>query len=71
LSRHSDSRQPSNARKLSGLYEALKGGVIGDPSLFELLERKSDVDLETVVRKAIRVAESWQPTSAKPIASAS
>src|SRR5260370_38407003 len=25
--------------KLSGLYEAMKGGVIGDPSLFELLER--------------------------------
>jgi len=41
--------------KLSGLYEALKGGVIGDPSLFELLERKTDVDLDTVVRKAIRV----------------
>jgi 3-dehydroquinate synthase len=41
--------------KLSGLYEALKGGVIGDPSLFELLERKSEVDLDTVVRKAIRV----------------
>src|SRR6266550_3918097 len=40
---------------LSGMYEALKGGVIGDPSLFELLERKSDVDLDTVVRKAIRV----------------
>jgi 3-dehydroquinate synthase len=41
--------------KLSGLYEALKGGVIGDPCLFELLERKSDVDLDAVVRKAIRV----------------
>jgi len=41
--------------KLSGLYEALKGGVIGDSSLFELLEHKSDVDLDTVVRKAIRV----------------
>jgi 3-dehydroquinate synthase len=41
--------------KLSGLYEALKGGVIGDVSLFELLERKSDVDLDTVVRKAVRV----------------
>ena len=40
---------------LSGLYEALKGGVIGDASLFELLERKSDVDLDTVVRKAVRV----------------
>ena len=41
--------------KLSGLYEALKGGVIGDSSLFELLEHRSDVDLDTVVRKAIRV----------------
>jgi 3-dehydroquinate synthase len=41
--------------KLSGLYEALKGGVIGDPSLFELLENKTEVDLDTVVRKAIRV----------------
>ncbi len=41
--------------RLSGLYEALKGGVIGDPSLFELLERRNDVDLDHVVRKAIRV----------------
>lgn len=41
--------------RLSGLYEALKGGVIGDVSLFELLERRADVDAETVVRKAIRV----------------
>jgi 3-dehydroquinate synthase len=41
--------------KLSGLYEALKGGVIGDRSLFELLEKRGDVDLDTVVRKAIRV----------------
>jgi len=40
---------------LSGMYEALKGGVIGDPSLFELLEKKSDVDLDIVVRKAIKV----------------
>jgi 3-dehydroquinate synthase len=45
----------SPREKLSGLYEALKGGVIGDPSLFELLERKTNVDLDTVVRKAIRV----------------
>ena len=41
--------------KLSGLYEALKGGVIGDPSLFELLEHQGDVDLDQVVRKAIKV----------------
>ena len=40
---------------LSGMYEALKGGVIGDASLFELLEKKSDVDLDLVVRKAIKV----------------
>ncbi len=41
--------------QLSGLYEALKGGVIGDPSLFELLERRGELDLDAVVRKAIRV----------------
>ena len=40
---------------LSGMYEALKGGVIGDPSLFEMLERRKDVDLDAVVRKAIKV----------------
>jgi 3-dehydroquinate synthase len=40
---------------LSGLFEALKGGVIGDPSLFELLETPPDFDVEAVVRKAIRV----------------
>lgn len=40
---------------LSGLFEALKGGVIGDPSLFELLEHRGDVDLDDVVRRAIRV----------------
>src|SRR5438552_19163831 len=51
--------------KLSGLYEALKGGVIGDPSLFELLERKSDVDLDTVVRKAIRVKAEIVSTDEK------
>ena len=40
---------------LSGIYEALKGGVIGDPSLFEMLEKPVDVDLDLVVRKAIKV----------------
>ena len=40
--------------RLSGLYEALKGGVIADPSLFELFER-DPLDVETIVRKAIRV----------------
>jgi len=40
--------------RLSGMYEALKGGVIGDPSLFELFE-KGDPDLDELVRKAIHV----------------
>ena len=40
---------------LSGIYEAMKGGVIGDVSLFEILEHRGDVDLDAVVRKAIRV----------------
>jgi 3-dehydroquinate synthase len=40
--------------RLSGLYEALKGGVIADPSLFELFER-GDLDVDSIVRKAIRV----------------
>ena len=40
--------------RLSGMYEALKGGVIGDPSLFELFENAS-LDIEEIVRKAIRV----------------
>jgi len=40
---------------LSGLFEALKGGVIGDASLFELLESPPDFETEEVVRKAIRV----------------
>ena len=40
--------------RLSGLYEALKGGVIGDPDLFALFERDT-LDLEDVVRKAILV----------------
>jgi 3-dehydroquinate synthase len=40
---------------LSGLYEALKSGVIGDPSLFEIVEHRANVDLDAVVRKSIRV----------------
>ncbi|HUP63395.1 MAG TPA: 3-dehydroquinate synthase [Thermoanaerobaculia bacterium] len=40
--------------RLSGMYEALKGGVIGDPSLFELFERR-ELDIDEIVRKAIRV----------------
>jgi 3-dehydroquinate synthase len=40
---------------LSGLFEALKGGVIGDSSLFEMLETPPDFDVDEVVRKAIRV----------------
>ena len=40
---------------LSGLYEALKGGVIGDPALFEILEHRGDVDLDDVVKRAIKV----------------
>jgi 3-dehydroquinate synthase len=40
--------------RLSGMYEALKGGVIGDPSLFEMFER-GDFDVDEMVRKAIRV----------------
>jgi 3-dehydroquinate synthase len=40
--------------RLSGLYEALKGGVIADPSLFALFEEHSQ-DVDEIVRKAIRV----------------
>ena len=41
--------------RLSGLFEALKGGVIGDPELFALLETAPDFDVEQVVLRAIRV----------------
>jgi len=41
--------------RLSGLYEALKGGVIADESLFALFERGGDLDVDEIVRKAIRV----------------
>jgi 3-dehydroquinate synthase len=40
---------------LSGLFEALKGGVVGDASLFEMLEAPPRFDVDDVVRKAIRV----------------
>lgn len=40
--------------RLSGLYEALKGGVIADPALFALFER-GELDHDEVVRRAIRV----------------
>src|SRR5205085_11339776 len=41
--------------RLSGLFEALKGGVIGDPELFALLESVANFDVEQVVQRAIRV----------------
>ena len=41
--------------RLSGLYEALKGGVIADESLFALFEEGGDLDVDEIVRKAIRV----------------
>ena len=41
--------------RLSGLFEALKGGVIGDPELFAVLETAANFDLEQVVQRAIRV----------------
>lgn len=41
--------------RLSGLYEALKGGVIGDPSLFEMLEHRGEIDFDTMVKKAVVV----------------
>src|SRR5438270_1783173 len=39
---------------LSGMFEALKGGVIGDVELFEMFERRES-DLDEIVRRAIRV----------------
>jgi 3-dehydroquinate synthase len=39
---------------LSGMFEALKGGVIADVELFEIFERH-DNDLDAIVRRAIRV----------------
>lgn len=39
---------------LSGLFEALKGGVIGDPELFALLERR-EIEFDEIVQRAISV----------------
>lgn len=50
--------------RLSGLYEALKGGVIADPSLFEMFEQRND-DLDAIVRKAIRVKAEIVSADAK------
>jgi 3-dehydroquinate synthetase len=51
--------------RLSGLYEALKGGIIGDPSLFEIFERGGELDLGEIVRKAIRVKADIVTTDEK------
>jgi 3-dehydroquinate synthase len=40
--------------RLSGMYEALKGGVIADPELFAMFE-SPDLDVDEMVRRAIRV----------------
>jgi 3-dehydroquinate synthase len=52
----------SDRELLSGLFEALKGGVIADPTLFELFERdrerilaRDPAAIDELVRKAIRV----------------
>jgi 3-dehydroquinate synthase len=41
--------------RLSGVFEALKGGVIADPELFELLAAPPGFDTDLVVRRAIKV----------------
>ena len=38
----------------SGMFEALKGGVLGDSALFDLFEQKRD-DLEQIIERAVRV----------------
>jgi len=50
--------------RLSGLYEALKGGVIADPELFVLFER-GNPDVDDVVRRAIRVKAEIVTTDEK------
>jgi 3-dehydroquinate synthase len=50
--------------RLSGLYEALKGGVIADPELFALFEGDS-LDADEVVRRAIRVKAEIVSTDEK------
>jgi 3-dehydroquinate synthase len=44
----------SPRERLSGMYEALKGGVIADPELFSMFERGT-FDLQEMVQRAIRV----------------
>src|SRR5258708_8284348 len=52
---------------LSGLFEALKGGVIGDATLFELLESPPDFDVDQVARKPIPVnPPTVSPNENKP-----
>jgi 3-dehydroquinate synthase len=44
--------------RVSGLYEALKGGVIADPTLFEMFERplhRPEDELDGLIERAIRV----------------
>lgn len=50
--------------RLSGLYEALKGGVIADPELFALFEGET-LDTDEVVRRAIRVKAEIVATDEK------
>ena len=38
----------------SGMFEALKGGVLGDAGLFELFEQRRD-DLDQIIERAVRV----------------
>jgi len=38
----------------SGMFEALKGGVLGDAALFELFEQRRD-DLDQIIERAVRV----------------
>jgi 3-dehydroquinate synthase len=52
----------SDRELLSGIFEALKGGVIGDPSLFKLFESsrkmviaRESATIDTMVKKAIQV----------------
>ena len=43
--------------KLSGMFEALKGGVIGEAELFAMFERHEE-NIDEIVRRAIRVKAS-------------
>jgi 3-dehydroquinate synthase len=44
----------SERERVSGLYEALKGGVIGDPTLFEMFEKPVG-ELDELIVRAILV----------------